>query len=143
MAIHALNALKDIADGKETLGNIQTGLAFSCWTEDLELDAYMKFRDLTNADDLEGCKAFAASLIPFYAQIWDAFGRPTTREAWNRARSGFDETLQTLYDCNLSGIQWNGYCPGDAALRAAGFMKACEFVPVAFLDLNTGEIVNF
>jgi hypothetical protein len=87
MAAHIYTALQQIEDDIERLNlnlfeHLDAALRFSCWTEELELDEYLRLRNIVDDRDEDALVAFVAEMKPLYEDAWTDLRQPKTREEW-------------------------------------------------------------
>lgn len=109
MAAHVLTGLNQVAVMQETESTwhqLDAAVRLSCWTEDLTLEDWRLLRDIVSRRDFAELQEFIGAITQTYARTWEALGRPTTREEWNRAsfgevarkRAEMESNLQAFFD---------------------------------------------
>ncbi len=88
MAATAKTALTQLAEGDFNIYQIETALALSCWTEDLDLDEYIALDKIMSPGSKNQVIGFGLALLPKYKKQWYRLGCPNTREQWLNAKYG-------------------------------------------------------
>jgi hypothetical protein len=85
MAAHVKTALQEMLDRKMPCNQIQHGIGYAMFGDQLNFDHWQLINELCNQNKQDDVLLVIRAIYPIYEKLWRALGYPKCAEDWNNA----------------------------------------------------------